>query len=231
MSEKGGNKKETADNAKENSDLRKWIEDKMEKGNLEAIRAKMETLVADNIVLTEENKALEKKSTTDVMTGLLNRRGLENYLVKASGAVDRSKTTLGILFLDLDGLKKINTLGGQKAGDEYINNCAKALKRLKEELRATDEVGRWGGDEFLVVLAPVTDKGLGNVISKVSSKLEEVDVKASIGHAVRELGANSLDFINEADKLMRKKKDIGLALGERSVGTGVLELNTNVKKK
>lgn len=83
---------------------------------------------------------LERSSRTDPLTGVLNRRAVEQFSVLTSGTA---------VMVDIDGLKEINDRYGHAAGDEAIRSAA---EELRQRTRAGDSVFRWGGDEFLVVL-------------------------------------------------------------------------------
>jgi len=92
-----------------------------------------------------------EQATRDALTGLANRRAFEAEL--ASSAIGKRATdALGVMFLDLDGFKKINDEHGHKAGDEVLVETA---KRLLSSVRGDDTVARLGGDEFTVLLRGV----------------------------------------------------------------------------
>lgn len=91
-------------------------------------------------------------STTDPLTGLLNRRALLERLDEELGRASRYAQPLSLLLIDVDQLKLLNDRDGHRAGDEALVSVARALA---EGSRAADVAARWGGDEF-VVLAPNT---------------------------------------------------------------------------
>jgi diguanylate cyclase (GGDEF)-like protein len=105
-------------------------------------------------------KALEQElvrlGNEDDLTGLPNRHWLMEFLPVAMERTKKQDGMVGVLFIDLDGFKNVNDTLGHSAGDELLQAVA---QRLKSALRPTDNVVRFGGDEFIVILAPVADAG------------------------------------------------------------------------
>jgi two-component system, cell cycle response regulator len=90
---------------------------------------------------------------TDPLTGLYNRRHMEAELAALASAARRQRTSLGLLLIDVDRFKRVNDRHGHGAGDAALRTVA---HRIRSAVRAEDVVGRWGGDEF-VVLLPSSD--------------------------------------------------------------------------
>jgi diguanylate cyclase (GGDEF)-like protein len=95
---------------------------------------------------------LARLATSDSLTGLLNRTGMEHRLAAEMRRLHRYPAPLSLLLLDIDRMKDINDRHGHRAGDEALRRVARAIEGAA---RATDSGSRWGGDEFLV-LAPAT---------------------------------------------------------------------------
>ena len=113
-------------------------------------RALQETLTAlsESVHENQRQRALlSERATHDSLTGLLNRGAVLEFLDRDLASVHREGTSLGILFIDLDGLKQINDTHGHEAGDAALVAIARAIEAIT---RKSDVVGRLGGDEFIV---------------------------------------------------------------------------------
>ena len=123
------------------------------RSNLSATNARLELLAAINEALELEARDLASQAHTDPLTGALNRQGLREVLMRrlhAGGHVDEE---MAVVFIDLDHFKRINDQYGHDAGDEVLKRFA-AL--IRGEVRSSDKLVRWGGEEFLL-LCPETD--------------------------------------------------------------------------
>jgi two-component system cell cycle response regulator len=101
----------------------------------------------------QRNAELDRMSRTDALTNLYNRRHLDEELVRRYSDSRRHHDPICVLLLDIDHFKNINDTYGHPAGDLVLRAFA---DRLRAELRAGDVAGRWGGEEFLIML-PRTD--------------------------------------------------------------------------
>jgi diguanylate cyclase (GGDEF)-like protein/PAS domain S-box-containing protein len=99
----------------------------------------------------------------DELTGLPNRHWLMDFLPAAILRSKKQDSMMGLLFIDLDGFKNINDTLGHSAGDELLQAAA---QRLKTALRPTDNVVRFGGDEFIVILEPVADESAAEQVAQ-----------------------------------------------------------------
>ena len=100
--------------------------------------------------LARATRELAVLSRTDPLTGLPNRRHVEEHLAAVVSAARRHHQPLAVLFIDIDSFKHINDELGYEAGDEVLRAVG---ERVRFTVRAEDFVGRWGGEEFLAVLA------------------------------------------------------------------------------
>lgn len=112
--------------------------------------------------LRERNAALDRVSRTDALTGLYNRRHLDEELAQRCGLARRHHEPLSLLLLDIDHFKVVNDTYGHPAGDVVLCEFA---NRITDQLRIGDTAGRWGGEEFLVIL-PHTDLSGAMVVAE-----------------------------------------------------------------
>jgi diguanylate cyclase (GGDEF)-like protein/PAS domain S-box-containing protein len=122
--------------------------------------------------VTEIARARERIASlayNDALTGLANRTSLGPALEQAIERTRRHRSKLAGVFIDLDGFKQINDMHGHAAGDAFLVEVA---RRLRRSLRASDIVARLGGDEFFVVLEQMQDApGVERVVSKLAAEV------------------------------------------------------------
>jgi diguanylate cyclase (GGDEF)-like protein len=161
--------------------------------------------------LSRETTELIVLANNDMLTGLPNRRLLEDRISQAMKTATRAKNIVAVLFLDLDFFKKINDEQGHAAGDMLLKQVAERLTHL---LRAEDTVARIGGDEFVVVLPHLSEEiQATNTAEKILAELftpfqingQSLQIGCSVGIALY----HYTDEINEirADNLIEKADD------------------------
>ncbi len=109
----------------------------------------VEVLAANREELLRKNQELETVSQTDPLTGLLNRRGVGEYLRRETHRTKRSKRPFAVMIADIDHFKQVNDAYGHDAGDAVLVEVARILQG---HARGGDLCARWGGEEFLTVL-------------------------------------------------------------------------------
>lgn len=124
-------------------------------------------------------ETLRESSLRDAMTGLNNRRFLEEYVDTLIAAARRRQTTMAILLLDLDYFKIVNDTYGHDAGDVVLKSLASVLKT---SVRASDMVIRFGGEEFLIVLQEADAENAARIAENIRSSVAEL--KIQVGGAV-----------------------------------------------
>jgi diguanylate cyclase (GGDEF)-like protein len=131
-------------------------------------------------MLVEANARLEELSQLDPLTNLYNRRHLFSRLEVELGRVRRGHP-LALVMLDLDGFKKVNDSAGHQRGDELLRDIAEAVRGT---IRKIDVAGRYGGDEFLVIL-PDTDVEDARVVAeRVAASVREAGRRFDPAHPV-----------------------------------------------
>jgi len=175
-------------------------------------------IVGVNYDITEQKNIqmrLDKEASYDQLTHLPNRRLITDRLKQAIAFAERDKKKMAILFIDLDGFKKVNDIHGHHVGDWLLIEVS---ARIQSCLRASDTVGRLGGDEFVVVL-PDIDNNAEDVANKIRKTLEEsfvmdngvvLNISSSIGVAIYLQHASNQTMLMEcADKAMYEAKKRG----------------------
>ena len=133
--------------------------------------------------LRDKNAMLERISTTDAVTGLRTRRYVGEVLSLEVLRASRYRTLLAVAMCDLDHFKRVNDAFGHPAGDSVLAGVGEVIRRT---LRATDIAGRYGGEEFLLVLPGTDLDGAGMLAERVRAAIEqrEFDVGAEASHSI-----------------------------------------------
>jgi diguanylate cyclase (GGDEF)-like protein/PAS domain S-box-containing protein len=159
---------------------------------------------------------LHHRALHDELTGLANRALLKDRLEHALAASARNAQSVGVAFVDLDGFKHVNDVLGHAVGDQLLREVA---RRPLEAVRPADTVGRFGGDEFVVVAENVGVDALVGVADRITEQMNEpfwfngsdVGVQVSIGLTVSRPGSTSQSLLSEADAAMYRAKELGRA--------------------
>ncbi|MBI5352656.1 MAG: GGDEF domain-containing protein [Chloroflexi bacterium] len=164
-------------------------------------------------LLIQRMGALQQKyATTDSLTGLLNRRALYRILEQEMERFVRYGTPFSIILFDMDYFKNVNDTHGHLAGD----NALKSLSDLAENtIRRMDSLGRWGGEEFLIVL-PGTDSEQARILAgRLCLMVKEhpfgkvQKLTASFGVTTSRPGGSLEDMLHRADHAMYRAKQSG----------------------
>lgn len=175
--------------------------------------AENERLRRELVVARARVGELEARADIDPLLDILNRRGFERELKRALSLVKRYGTQAALMFVDLDGFKGINDRYGHGAGDALLKAVA---RELIGHVRASDVVGRVGGDEFGVIVWRVEEKQaiakareLETLIARVSIThgRNQISVAASVGVAPLVEDSTPADVIAAADQSMYARKD------------------------
>ena len=143
-----------------------------------------------NARLLETQQELERQARTDALTGAMNRRAIFERLGEEVARAAREKTQLGVGMIDIDRFKRINDTWGHAAGDVVLREVA---DRCRAAMRPYDGFGRFGGEEFLVIVPNAGDADVRGVLERVRGAVadgpvvagdDEIGVSISIGGAV-----------------------------------------------
>lgn len=170
-------------------------------------------IAASSRELEEANVKLRKMASTDGLTALLNRSEIEHVLLTKLKDERRSQRSFSVLMLDLDDFKTINDSYGHDVGDKALRLLADVIRR---HIRDTDCPGRWGGDEFFVILSGATAREAEALAERIRRSVEESEllpagqhVTASIGVTSTAPGDTPLTLFKRADKALYEAKGPG----------------------
>ena len=157
-----------------------------------------------------------RESRTDSLTGLANRAALTEGFTRVTNMAIRNREEVSIAILDVDHFKAINDSFGHQKGDEVLRGLA---SHLSDALRASDLIGRWGGEEFVIIFPGVGRSGSKRILEKALVGFQEHSFHAEdnqqfhvtfSGGVVNIVEAQSLDeAVGNADKLLYRAKVTG----------------------
>ncbi|PIL42800.1 sensor domain-containing diguanylate cyclase [Massilia eurypsychrophila] len=169
--------------------------------------------------VTRSKEALQKErllASQDMLTGLAGRARVTELLTSAIAEAQQSGRILSVLFVDLDGFKKINDSHGHSVGDAVLKAVA---SRLQSVIRCSDTVARFGGDEFVILLPTVASRRVArrigmHAVDQLSQPfavgIGRHSLSASVGLAFfPEHGRSSESLLNSADEAMYRAKRQG----------------------
>ncbi|HKU56598.1 MAG TPA: diguanylate cyclase [Gaiellaceae bacterium] len=182
--------------------------------------------LAAHAVVALENARLhgmvERQALVDGLTGLANRRAAADALHAETARAQRLQTPLAVVLADLDGFKDVNDEYGHAVGDEVLRTFADVLRRT---LRESDVAGRWGGEEFLLLLPGAGEEGAVQLAERIRLTLADrsipgapgLSVTASFGVAEYAGESNGDDLVVAADGALYRAKRAGKDRVVRSV--------------
>ena len=154
-----------------------------------------------NYLLVDRLKVLSSK---DMLTGVMNRNEMNNYVDKLSEE-EESENSVGVVFADLNGLKRMNDDYGHNAGDKLLKDAAKAL----EEVFKTEEIFRAGGDEFSIIIIGISEEELIRKVEEVREVSKKYDsVNFALGECYYADKRNVRLALKKADERMYEDKRI-----------------------
>ena len=181
------------------------------------------TIVAICLENATNHERLKRVGLTDSLTGVNNRRFFDQRLKEEVARALRARKSLACLFLDVDHFKLVNDEYGHKVGDQVLWEVAGLIR---EQLRAEDVLGRYGGEEFAALLINASEGAALEIAERIRSVIQDhtfdvldegsLKVSISIGVAMLELDRNdagieilATDFVDQADQAVYRAKQQG----------------------
>lgn len=197
--------------------LHRDLQHETEKRRLDQRLRKLER---ENLELTNRNLALAEISSRDSLTGLFNRRYVLDKIEIELNRALRHGTAMSLLLLDIDHFKQVNDSFGHKAGDDVLRNVGTVLK---ESCRVYDVPGRYGGEEFCLMLPQTGLQNTMTVAERIRSRVEgntlhvgegKVRITTSIGVAGIDSSPEqaidtAISLIDRADRALYSAKNLG----------------------
>jgi diguanylate cyclase (GGDEF)-like protein len=173
------------------------------------VRRLREQLISSSL----QTQAIEQQSFTDPLTEIYNRRSLDDIAGRFISQARRRGTQLTFMMVDANKFKQVNTRFGHLTGDFVLAEIAGVLSA---SIRGSDAVVRYGGDEFLILLADTNAAGAENVIERINTRLDEWNdagnlegfrISVSIGIAEWRDGQTLDEVLDGADRKMYEQKN------------------------
>jgi diguanylate cyclase (GGDEF)-like protein len=182
--------------------------------------------LASHAAIALENARLrsivERQALVDGLTGIANRRQCEDALTAEIARAERLGTTLTLILADLDDFKAVNDAHGHAVGDDVLRQFARVLRST---VRDSDLAGRWGGEEFLLLLPGADAAGGAQLADRIRAAFagrpfegrntERVRVTCSFGVAQHQRGADQRELFSAADRALYRAKRAGKNRVER----------------
>lgn len=169
--------------------------------------------LTDITELKQKSNLLEYQANHDQLTGLYNRQKFHNVFTKEIRRSRRYTSPLSLILFDIDNFKSINDTFGHPVGDEILKTVASFASI---NLRETDTIVRWGGEEFIVLLPETCIETAANVAEKLREGIEELEFKTinevvtvSFGISTLRENDSEASFIDRADEALYEAKKTG----------------------
>jgi len=162
--------------------------------------------------LALKTKMLEVSAITDRLTQIYNRVKLEEVFDYEMSRSNRGESGFSIMILDIDKFKSVNDIYGHQVGDKVLIEFAKILK---QNIRSSDTLGRWGGEEFMIISPAIEKDDAIKLAEKLRVKIDKYDFDtvgnktASFGLATFTLGDTDDSLVERADKALYQAKNNG----------------------
>jgi diguanylate cyclase (GGDEF)-like protein len=194
----------------------------LQEGNTEELEYKVQERTLELEValreLSETNRELQEKNTLDALTGIRNRRYFDKKYQAEVRRSRREQTQLSVVMMDIDHFKNVNDQYGHLVGDECIKTVANIIKNALK--RSSDDVCRFGGEEFAIILPNTDLEGALLLVERLRAKIEKttiqvedvsiiITISAGIGTAIADLNQPEDIILALADKQLYSAKNAG----------------------
>ena len=166
--------------------------------------------------LEQANKQLARLSITDNLTGLLNRGAWENLLDTEFARYQRYGHPCSLVLIDIDNFKSVNDQYGHPAGDEVIRHLAATIRAV---LRSTDQAGRYGGEEFGIILPETDAEGAVVIVERLRLAIEtavvttqNIEIRYTISSGIATLNKSiphTTEWLRQSDNALYAAKHAG----------------------
>jgi polar amino acid transport system substrate-binding protein len=158
-----------------------------------------------DLKLQKANEELEILSSIDKLTNIYNRRKIDSYLIDEIQRSERSGDGFSLIMIDIDYFKKVNDDFGHQVGDIVLATVAKLIQ---DSIREIDILGRWGGEEFLIICPFTHDRGLVTEAERIRKNIEMYEFK-KVGNKTVSLGITTFKK-NDTPSVILKRVDTAL---------------------
>ncbi|MCW9026607.1 MAG: GGDEF domain-containing protein, partial [Thiovulaceae bacterium] len=158
------------------------------------------------------HKDLEKNATTDNLTGVYNRRKFDEIILYEFDKTKRYKHRFGIIMIDIDYFKSVNDIYGHNVGDKVLIEMSELLKK---NIRESDVLIRWGGEEFIIICFEINEESILNLAEKIRKQTEQSSfykigkLTLSIGVTLNKSDDDIDSITKRADKALYNVKNSG----------------------
>ncbi|WP_238596769.1 diguanylate cyclase [Psychromonas sp. psych-6C06] len=165
--------------------------------------------------LKEAQQQLELLANTDMLTGIANRRSIDEALQKQLANSNRYNLSMSVAIFDFDHFKVVNDTYGHHVGDQALKLFGDLINKMSRE---GDFYGRWGGEEFLAIFPSTDLMGAKTFVERLQQRLKSMPIKhqdndiiitLSVGIVIRKANDNSDSIVRRADELLYKAKENG----------------------
>lgn len=165
-----------------------------------------------NTVIQKQTCTLRELTRRDVLTGLFNRRAIEEYLKEEMGRFARNGSPFSVVMLDVDHFKNVNDTYGHNAGDDVLVKLGAVVLKI---IRTTDRFGRWGGEEFMLLLPETQSEDASVLAERIRKQVAETKhdnstpVTLSLGVAEYKPDESLTMLLHRADSALYQAKEEG----------------------